>query len=114
MVIRKYLIAKLIFSVLALCPQLSAAEEFQSAQVLEWSRESQNSLFQSSVTMIGIVASQRDDTSHIARCIDGWYWDGDRADSEQNDSIRDAMRRFPDYHPQAVILAVVEKACGNF
>jgi len=91
-----------------------SAEEFASAKVLEWSEGSQDSFFQTSVTMIGVVASQMEGKSHIARCIDGWYWDGDKASAEKNESIRDAMRRFPRYHPQAVILAVIEKACGEF
>lgn len=89
-----------------------SAEEFASAKVLEWDRSAQNSLFQSSITMIGIVAAQMEEKSHIARCIDQWY----AADSieKRQDQIRNAMARFPTYHPQAVILAVVEKACGKF
>ena len=94
--------------------QNTIAKEFTSATVLEWPEASQNSLFQSSVTMIGFVAAQVDAHSHIARCVSDWYWKGEQADPAKNEAIRNAMRRFPEYHPQMVILAVVEKACGKF
>lgn len=95
-------------------PQLAAAQGFTSADVLAWPVVQQDSLFQTSVTMIGFVAAETGGHSEIARCIDGWYWKEGKADSEKNASIRDAMERFPEYHPQMVILAFVEKACGKF
>ena len=46
--------------------QETSADTFTSAKVLEWSEKSQNSLFQDSITMIGIVASQMTEKAHIA------------------------------------------------
>jgi len=61
--------------------------------------------------MAGVVASRNDQTK--SRCIDDWYF-GEGADrTANNESIRDAMRRFPDYHPTTVVLAVIEKRCGK-
>jgi len=99
---------------LASYPHISFADGFTSSDVLEWSAESQDSYFQTSVTMIGVVATQTGTHGHIAACIDDWYWQGDVANPENNDTIRAAMQRFPDLYPQAIVLAVVEKQCGNF
>jgi hypothetical protein len=95
-------------------PQLAVADEFTGADVLAWTEAQQDSYFQTSVTMIGIVATQVAGREQIANCIDGWYWKGEGADPEKNASIREAMQRFPETYPQALILAVVEKACGQF
>lgn len=95
-------------------PQLAAAEGegFTSAAVLEWSEEQQLSLLRSSVTMIALVAMQRDDTNHIARCLDTWFEEGRM--QTKLDGFRDAMTRYPDHHPQGIIMVLVEKECGKF
>jgi len=108
------LIANVFLVLLITYSQNTTAGEFTSAKVLEWPEASQNSLFQSSVTMIGFVAAQTNTHGHIASCVSDWYWEGGQADPAKNEAIRSAMRRFPEYHPQMVILAVVEKACGKF
>lgn len=114
MVTHKLLFAKgIVFSLLAF-PQISTAESFTGADVLEWSEESQKSLFLTSIGMIGIVATQTDRHNQIVDCLNEWYWVDGNVDGERNDEIRAAMRLFPELHPQAIILAVVEKACGSF
>lgn len=95
-------------------PQVSSANGFTSAEVLDWKAASQENLFQDSISMIAIVAGQTGDHGHIAQCIGDWYAEGAAGTAERNAQIRDAMRRFPDSHPQAVILAVVQKRCGSF
>lgn len=100
--------------VLVSFPQLAAAQGFTSATVLEWSEANQDAMFQTSVTMIGVVAAQMNAHKDIARCIDGWYLKEGAVDPERNEEIRETLSRFPEIHPQAVILAVVEKACGKF
>ena len=64
--------------------------------------------------MIAIVASQTGSHGHIAQCIGEWYAEGAQAETARNDQIRAGLRRFPDSHPQAIILAVVQKRCGKF
>ncbi|MEM9574875.1 MAG: hypothetical protein AAF870_06560, partial [Pseudomonadota bacterium] len=80
----------------------------------KWSEDSQNNYFQTSITMIGVVATQTGSHAHIATCIDDWYWNEDGANPEINDKIRAAMRQYPDLYPQAIVLAVVERECGKF
>ncbi|MEM9099047.1 MAG: hypothetical protein AAGC79_11040 [Pseudomonadota bacterium] len=95
-------------------PQTLSANGFTSAEVLGWQPKSQETLFQDSISMIAIVAGQTGDHGHIAKCIGDWYAEGAAGTTERNTQIRDAMWRFPDSHPQAVILAVVQKRCGSF
>lgn len=95
-------------------PQISAADDFTAADVLGWSAESQASYFQTSVTMIGIVATQTGEHGHIAECIDGWYGGAEAGAEQRAERIRTVMGSLLEFHPQAVILAVIEDACGDF
>jgi hypothetical protein len=92
----------------------ASADGFTSADVLKWSEESQNSFFQSSVNMIGLVATQIEGRDHIAECIDSWFGGAVVGAEQRAARIREVMQGIPEYHPQAVILAVVEKECGDF
>ncbi|MEM9375601.1 MAG: hypothetical protein AAGA72_05235 [Pseudomonadota bacterium] len=83
-----------------------------SADVLTWAIESQDAYFQTSIGMAGVVASQNEGPT--ARCVDDWYFKDRATRQRRNDFIRETMRRFPDYHPAGVILAVLEKQCGSF
>ena len=114
MIASKALATKAILAAALICPQLAAADGFTGADLLKCQETQQNSFFQSNVTMIGFVAVHTGKHEQLAHCIDGWYWKDGRADPEKNAAIRGAMERFPNYHPQMVILAVVEKACGKF
>lgn len=95
-------------------PQLSVADDFTSADVLTWEESAQDSYFNTSVGMIAILATQTGSHGHIADCLNDWYWNEDGNDPEKNAAIREVMSGLTDYHPQAVILAVVEKHCGTF
>ena len=64
--------------------------------------------------MIGIVATQVPGRERIANCIDAWHGGGDQSQPARSAQIRKAMQSLPGYHPQAVILAVVQKECGSF
>ncbi|MDX8347373.1 hypothetical protein SLH49_05175 [Cognatiyoonia sp. IB215446] len=90
------------------------AQEFTSADVLAWEEGAQDSYFQTSVMMIAIVATQTGEHGHIAECIDDWFGGGDGSQPERSARIREVMEGLPDYHPQALILAVIEKECGEF
>ncbi len=95
-------------------PQISSAEALTGAKVLEWKKASQDSLFQDSVAMISIVASQTGRHGKIAECLDRWYFISEDVQSNRNDEIRAAVKRFPESHPQVIVLAVVQKECGKF
>ena len=85
-----------------------------AVNVLEWSEESQDSYFQTSVTMIAIVATQTGQHDHIAECIDQWFGGGDASQPKRSGRIREVLSNLPNYHPQALFLAVIEKECGDF
>ncbi len=88
------------------------AEEFTGEQFLNWPRESQDSLIQNSITMTAIIATQgRED---IARCIDEWYPLDESIIKMRHDHILKIIGENPTYHPQGVILAVIQKQCGSF
>lgn len=107
--------AKALALVALICPQLAWADEFTGADVLKWAEAEQASYFSTSVGMVGIVAMQTGRHDTAVTCINNWYWPGGMPEhSLQNDTIRTVMGSLPDVHPQAVIMAVIERECGSF
>ncbi|MEL6377612.1 MAG: hypothetical protein AAFQ04_10525 [Pseudomonadota bacterium] len=93
-------------------PQESAAETFTGTQFLQWSQSGQDNYIGTAVTMATFVASRTNlDTS---ACLNGWYAASEAVAAERNDAIRGAISRNATYHPSAVILLVLEEACGSF
>ncbi|MFV0513437.1 MAG: hypothetical protein ACK5MY_07380 [Jhaorihella sp.] len=113
MIARNHLIVKVFLPVLALCPQLSIAEEFTSSDVLKWDQSSQNALFQASIVMTNIIATRTGQHDHILECINEWYGTAE-LQARRHNHIREVLANYPDHHPQGIILAVIEKACGRF
>lgn len=87
-----------------------AQDGYTSAEFLERTIESQDAFMQTSVTMIGVVATQV--RPEIAHCIDDWY--GGDAMDRRNNFIRSVMREHSEFHPSGVVLAVVQRECGRF
>ena len=86
-----------------------AEESFKSSKFLEYPAESQTSYITSSAMMAGLIATQN--THSQAECVDRWVA---RHRKDEYRPVLDAMKKFPDHHPTAVILAVLGKACGSF
>lgn len=86
-----------------------AQDSYTSAEFLERPIDSQDAFMLTSITMIGVVATQV--RPEIARCIDDWY--GGEAMAERNSHIRSVMREHSEFHPSGVVLAVVQQACGR-
>lgn len=97
---------------LVICPQISWADGFTGKEFSAWERVSQDSYIQTSVAMIGVVASRVQ--PEISQCINDWYFKTDVSISERNGEIRALVIQYVDYHPSAVILATVQEACGEF
>jgi len=83
-----------------------------TADFLKWERQSQESFLQNSISMVGVVASQA--SPQIAECLNGWYFQSSALAKERHAQILDVMPQYAEYDPQAVILAVLEGACGKF
>tara|TARA_Y100001947_G_C10207419_1_gene247647 strand:+ start:175 stop:525 length:351 start_codon:yes stop_codon:yes gene_type:complete len=91
-------------------PQISLAK-FTSADLLKWPEASQDSYFNTSIGMAGVIATQN--RREAARCIDEWYFASQATAAKRNDDIRKILADNPSYHPQATILAIIRKACGR-
>lgn len=85
---------------------------FTGAQFLSWKRDSQDSLIETSITMTAIIATQGH--QDIASCIDDWYTGNEAIHRLRHEFILRTIRENPNYHPQGVILAIIQKQCGSF
>ena len=94
------------------CPQKLHAEQFKSSDFLTWGRDNRSWYLEVSVTMAASVASQN--VKGQSACIYEWYFRNGEVNPRREKQIFDAMRSNPQYHPHAVILAVLQKACGSF
>jgi len=74
--------------------------------------DSQASFIDISVTMAGAIAANS--RPEVARCLNDWYFKDTAIQDRRKEAIREAMRTYPEYHPSAVILGVLQKACGSF
>ena len=93
-------------------PQVSWAEEFTSAQFMKWSDSAQSAFFQNSVLMASTI-SARISQSH-AKCLNDWYFDYSGRRFERDQVFLDTMAEHPSFHPTAVVLAVIERECGQY
>lgn len=79
---------------------------------LAWDRAAQNGFINTSISMAGIIASQTKPA--IAACIDDWYFQSPAIKAQRNDEIRQSIRENVEFHPGAVIYAILTKRCGAF
>lgn len=86
-----------------------AEEAFKSSKFLTYPAQSQKSYITSSAMMAGLIASQNNRAQAV--CIDDWVA---QQSGQGYGPVVEAMRKLPDYHPSAVIVAVLDKACGSF
>lgn len=96
----------------AICPQKSMAEKFTGTEFLTWSIEGQDSYIGTSITMATLVAGRSNPAR--ATCLDEWYATSETLAAQRDEEIRDTIRRNVEYHPSAVIVLVLEEACGHF
>lgn len=73
---------------------------------------SQDAYIQVSVTMAALIAGQMD--ADMGACIDEWYTAADGVRTERNRELRAKIAEFSNFHVSAVILALVQQACGEF
>lgn len=96
----------------AICPQETAAEGFSGTEFLTWEQPSQDSYIGTAVVMATFIATRTN--AQTAECLNGWYANNVGLTERRNAEIRDAIARNADYHPSAVIMLLMEDACGSF
>ncbi len=89
-------------------PQESLAQGFTGEQFLKWERKAQDYYFRTAIGMAGLIARQN--IKQQGRCIDNWYF---KNSEKAGDEILQIIKKFREYHPRGVILAVLEKKCGT-
>jgi hypothetical protein len=85
------------------------AQFFKSKEFLEYSESSRSNYIVIATGMAGLIAGQN--RPEQSQCIDQWVRENRRQGYQ---SAISAMRKFPDHHPSAVLIAVLQKACGSF
>lgn len=99
----------LVFSVFVLSePAFSQDDFLKSSEFLTWKETTQDFYIRASIGMAGFITSRNKKSQ--ADCLENWYFQNIK---NGNGKITKAMKQFPDYHPRAVLLAVVEKQCGK-
>lgn len=94
------------------CPQVLQAEGFTGENFLGWSEAAQAAFFQNSVLMASTIASRLDAAQ--ADCISTWYFGDTDLRNERDEELLYTVKAYPDFHPSAVVLAVVERECGQY
>lgn len=89
-------------------PQNSSAAGFTGADFLEWPVGNQTQYLQVSITMSGVMASQKN--LAWAKCVDNWHA---RENKDGYRAVISSIRKFPGYHPQTIVLGSLNKACGK-
>lgn len=98
------------FLVVAAQPALS--EGFTGKEFLRWSGAAQDAFFQNSVLMASTI-SARLDAAHAA-CVSEWYFVDPSSREQRNAELLSTVEKHVDFHPSAVVLAVLERECGQY
>mmetsp|Transcript_29089 Transcript_29089/g.55958 ORF Transcript_29089/g.55958 Transcript_29089/m.55958 type:complete len:154 (+) Transcript_29089:286-747(+) len=93
-------------------PQKSKAEKFTGEEFLTWSVDGQDNYIGIAATMAAMVAGRVNPAT--GTCLDQWYAASEALTAERNMEIRATIARNSEYHPSAVILLMLEGACGAF
>lgn len=82
-----------------------------TADFLKWDRKAQVFFLNTSVSMAGFIISQTN--SKRAKCIQKWYFKSADVQSSRQNQILSEMRRYTEFHPNAVLVSLIERACGQ-
>jgi len=93
----------------AFCTQANAETIFKSSEFLTWSEGNKSFYIRTSVGMAGSISGYNNEKH--AKCLEKWYFSSEK---KSNETFYQMMRKFPDYHPRGIILAVLKRQCGSF
>lgn len=101
-----------IFAIIAITCIPSYAKETTIREFLTWERPAQDSFFAISILTAAAIATQiRPD---FADCISGWYAPSNEGNAKRNTEMLGIMEKYPDLIPSGIVVAVLQKECGNF
>ncbi len=93
-------------------PQKSMAEGFTGKEFLTWDHVGQDSYISTAVVMATFIATRTNEAT--AKCLNDWYAKSATISANRNDEIRSIITKNASHHPSAVIVLVLEGACGSF
>lgn len=102
-------VASLSTIVCILVTGVRAADGSKASEFLTNPTESQSGYIGASAMMAGLIATQNNRAQAV--CIDDFVAKQKPLGYPQ---IVEAMRKYGEYHPSAIIMGVLEKACGKF
>lgn len=86
-----------------------SSDSFTSSKFLTYKKSTQETYISTAAGMAGVIATQNKPSQ--ATCIDNWIA---RYRESGYQPVIETMHKYPNYHPQGVIIAVLQKACGTF
>jgi hypothetical protein len=103
-------VAASIFAIFCtICTPLYAQDVFKSSEFLKWTEGNRSFYIRTSVGMAGSISGYNNEKH--AKCLENWYFSGE---AKANEDIYVVMRKFPNYHPRGIIIAVLKRQCGSF
>lgn len=89
---------------------MAQAEGFTAKDFLKLDEAHQKFWIEGAVDMMGLVAANTNNHQQ-GKCIMKWYYGDENA--ERNGLIIASMRKYEDVPPNAIMLALAERACGT-
>ncbi|MEP2943003.1 MAG: hypothetical protein ABJO72_04310, partial [Hyphomicrobiales bacterium] len=83
-----------------------------SSEFLKWERGQKDYFLQVSVVTAITIATQV--RKALGSCISDWYSSDAAIIKQRHDEVLGVMKRLPEHHPSAIVLAVLQKKCGKF
>jgi hypothetical protein len=91
--------------------QQSYAQGIKNSDFLELPPEEQKFFLSGAIDTLGHVAFQRNEAK--GKCIFDWYFN--KVDnSKQNGVIFASFKKYPEYTPSSILIALTEKQCGRY
>ncbi len=87
---------------------MAQAEDFTNKDFLTLQEAHQKFWIQGAVDALSQVAAAK--ANETGRCVMEWYYGPKHA--ARNGLILASMEKYPDAHPRAIVLALIERACG--
>jgi len=113
MIMKQPIVTASLFALtLLICPQAQAKDETTVREFLTWGRSAQDSFLTTSIITAAVIATQI--RADFAACIGKWYTLTNEGNAKRQDEILAVMEKYPDSIPSGIVVAVLQKECGNF